>query len=68
MLGVGLVSSSLTVNETDGYLTVGVEIQESSLESEQSVLISTQAGTANPGTWFLRLLWLKPLTSVCCFV
>ncbi len=50
MLRVGLVSSNLTVNETDGYLTVGVEILDGSLETEQSVLILTQAGTATPGT------------------
>ncbi len=49
MLGVGLVSSSFTVNEIDGYLRVGVEILGGSLESEQSVLISTQASTATPG-------------------
>ncbi len=50
MLRVGLVNSSFTVYETDGYLTVGVEILDSSLESEQSVLIFTTADTATPGT------------------
>ncbi len=50
MLEVGLVSSSFTINEIDGYLRVGVEILDGSLESEQSVLTSTQAGTATPGT------------------
>ncbi len=43
------------MNETDGYLTVGVEIQEGSLELEQSVLISTQAGTATPGMCMSRM-------------
>ena len=59
MLEVRLISSSFTVNETDGYLTVGVQIQDGSLELEQSVLISTQAGTATPGTWFFKVLWLE---------
>ncbi len=59
MLGVGLISSSFTVNETNVYLRVGVEILDGSLELEQSVLTLTQAGTATPGTWFLKVLWLE---------
>ncbi len=55
VVGVGLVSSSFTVNENYGYLRVGVEIQEGSLESEQSVLTLTQAGTATPGTCMSRM-------------
>ncbi len=74
VLGVGLVSSSFTVNETDGYLTVGVEILEGSLELEQSVLISTQAGTATPGTcmhgYCGRQIYTRigSLTSICGLV
>ncbi len=62
MIGVGLISSSFTVNETDGYLTVGVEILDGSLELERSVLISTQAGTATPGTC---VLWLENRVYIC---
>ncbi len=41
------------MNETDGYLTVVVQILGGSLELEQIVLIFTTAGTATPGTWVL---------------
>ncbi len=63
MLGVGLVNSSFTVNETNGYLTVGVEILDGILESEQSVFILTQAGTATPGTLVVVLLWLERIVA-----
>ena len=41
------------MNETDGYLTVGVQILGGSLELEKIVLIFTTADTATPGTCVL---------------
>ncbi len=55
VLAVGLLSSSFSVNENDGSLRVGVVIHSGHFVSEPSVLISTQAGTATPGTWVLAL-------------
>ncbi len=66
VLAVGLVSSSFSVNEIDGSLRVGVVILSGHFESEQSVLISTQAGTATPGTWVLNAM--RPVCGLVVFM
>ena len=50
MLGVGLGSDSAEVNEVDGFVRLTVIVTEGSLETELNVLVSTEAGTATPGT------------------
>ena len=50
VLGVGLGSDSAEVNEVDGFVRLTVIVTEGSLETELNVLVSTEAGTATPGT------------------
>ena len=50
VLGVELGSDSAQANEADGFVRLTVSVTEGSLETEVHALVSTEAGTATPGT------------------